>query len=42
MTHNEVIKNGDIYLLSQISKLYDLEGYEITPIEAHERGRNVV
>ncbi|MCG8500627.1 MAG: phosphotransferase [Firmicutes bacterium] len=42
MTHNEVIKIGDIYLLSQISELYDLEGYEITPIEAHERGRNVV
>lgn len=42
MTHSEVIKTGDTYLLSRISKLYDLAGYEIMPIEAHEGGRNVV
>lgn len=42
MTYNEVIKIGDAYLLSIISELYGLEGYEITPIKAHDGGRNVV
>jgi Ser/Thr protein kinase RdoA (MazF antagonist) len=42
MTHKEVIKIGDAYLLPQISELYELKGYEITPIEAHDGGRNVI
>ncbi len=42
MTYNEVVKIGETYLLPLISKLYQLEGYEIKPIEAHTGGRNVV
>lgn len=41
MTHNEVVKIADVYLLSIISELYDLEGYEIRVIKAHDGGRNV-
>ncbi len=42
MTYNEVVKIGDAYLLLIISELYGLEGYKISPIKAHEVGRNVV
>lgn len=42
MTYNEVVKISDAYLLPIISELYELEGYEIKPIKAHYRGRNVV
>lgn len=41
MIHNEVVKIADVYLLPIISELYDLEGYEIRVIEAHNGGRNV-
>lgn len=41
MTHNEVVKIADVYLLPIISELYSLEGYEIRVIEAHDGGRNV-
>jgi len=42
MTYNEVVKYADTYLLAIVSELYELNGYEIRQIEAHERGRNVV
>jgi Ser/Thr protein kinase RdoA (MazF antagonist) len=42
MTHNEVVKIADVYLLPTISEFYGLEGYEISPIKAHDGGRNVV
>ncbi|MDF2652621.1 MAG: aminoglycoside phosphotransferase [Paenibacillus sp.] len=42
MTHNEVVKIADAYLLSLISELYGLEGYETRPVKAHAGGRNVV
>ncbi len=42
MTYNEVVKIGDAYLLPIISELYGLEGYKISPIKTHDRGRNVV
>lgn len=42
MTYNEVVKMGDTYLLPLISELYQLEGYEIKPVQAHTGGRNVV
>lgn len=42
MTHNEVVKIADTYLLPIISELYGLEGYETKPVKAHVGGRNVV
>ncbi|MHB8130934.1 MAG: phosphotransferase enzyme family protein [Mobilitalea sp.] len=42
MIYNEVIKIGDVYLLSIISDLYGLEGYKIRLVNAHNGGRNVV
>ncbi|AKB81400.1 hypothetical protein MSBR3_0822 [Methanosarcina barkeri 3] len=42
MTYNEVIRIGDEYLLTAISKLYGLEGHKIKPIQPHDGGRNVV
>lgn len=42
MTYNEVVKIGDTYLLPLVSKLYELEGYEIRLIKTHDGGRNVV
>ncbi|MGE6348670.1 phosphotransferase enzyme family protein [Bacillus mycoides] len=42
MTHNEVIRIGDAYLLPLVSNLYGLHGYEVKPVKAHTGGRNVV
>lgn len=42
MTNNEVVEIADVYLLPLISELYELNGYEIQPIPAHDGGRNVV
>lgn len=42
MTYREVIKIGDSYLLPIISELYELVGYKITLVKAHDGGRNVV
>lgn len=42
MTYNEVLKISDAFLLPIISELYELEGYEIKPVQAHNGGRNVV
>lgn len=42
MTYREVIKIGDSYLLPITSELYELVGYKITLVKAHDGGRNVV
>jgi Ser/Thr protein kinase RdoA (MazF antagonist) len=42
MTYKEVIKISDAYLLPIVSELYGLEGCDISLIEAHDGGRNVV
>lgn len=42
MTYDKVIKIADTYLLSMISELYGLDGYEIKGIKAHQGGRNLV
>lgn len=42
MTHNKVVNISGVYLLPIISELYGLEGYEISPVDAHDGGRNVV
>lgn len=42
MTYREVIKIGDSYLLPKISELYELDGYKISLVKAHDGGRNVV
>lgn len=42
MTHKDVVKIGDAYLLPLASALYGLDGYEIRPLQAHDGGRNVV
>ena len=42
MTHNEVVKIGDAFLLPIASGMYGLDGYEMRPVKAHEGGRNVV
>jgi Ser/Thr protein kinase RdoA (MazF antagonist) len=42
MKYNEVVKISDSYLLPLVSELYGLEGYEISMIEPHDGGRNVV
>ena len=41
MFYNEVVKIGEAHLLPLISELYELEGYEIKLIKAHDGGRNV-
>ncbi|WP_413773772.1 phosphotransferase enzyme family protein [Paenibacillus woosongensis] len=42
MNHCEVVKISDAYLLSLVTELYGLEGYEFQLIPAHDGGRNVV
>ncbi|RDI38032.1 hypothetical protein [Falsibacillus pallidus] len=42
MIYNESVKICEAYLLPIVSELYGLEGYEITPVNAHMGGRNVV
>lgn len=42
MNYNEVVSIGDTYLLTVVSELFGLEGYEIQLIPAHDGGRNVV
>lgn len=42
MTYREVIKIGDSYLLPIISEMYELDGYKINLVKAHDGGRNVV
>ena len=36
MTHNEVVKIAETYLLPLVSELYELEGYETKPVTAHD------
>lgn len=42
MTYNDVLEISNSQLLPIISELYELEGYDIKPIQAHDGGRNVV
>lgn len=42
INYNEVVAIGDTYLLTVISEMFGLEGYEIQRIPAHDGGRNVV
>jgi len=42
LTYNEVVKISNAYLLPLISGLYELEGYEIHQVQAHDGGRNLV
>lgn len=42
MTYSEVIKIGESYLLPIISEMYELDGYKISLVEAHDGGRNVI
>ncbi|WP_018754229.1 phosphotransferase enzyme family protein [Paenibacillus terrigena] len=42
INYNEVVAIGDTYLLTVVSELFGLEGYEIQRIPAHDGGRNVV
>lgn len=42
INYNEVVAIGDTYLLTVVSELFGLEGYEIQLIPAHDGGRNVV
>ncbi|TCZ76541.1 aminoglycoside phosphotransferase [Paenibacillus albiflavus] len=42
INYNEVVSIGDTYLLTVVSELFGLEGYEIQLIPPHEGGRNVV
>lgn len=42
MNYNEVVSFGDAYLLTVVSELFGLEGYEIQLIPAHDGGRNVL
>lgn len=41
LRYHEIIKIADSYLLPRITQLYELEGYEISRIGAHEGGRNI-
>lgn len=42
INYNEVVAIGDTYLLTVVSGMFGLEGYEIQRIPAHDGGRNVV
>jgi Ser/Thr protein kinase RdoA (MazF antagonist) len=42
LNHNEVVHITKTHLLGPISELYALEGYEFSPVEGHDGGRNVV
>lgn len=42
MIYKDVVNYTETYLLSRISELYQLEGYEMKQIAPHEGGRNVV
>ena len=42
MTYSEVIKIGETYLLPILSKLYGLDGYKFSLVNAHDGGRNVI
>ncbi|URN95735.1 MAG: phosphotransferase [Candidatus Pristimantibacillus lignocellulolyticus] len=42
INYNEVVSIGDTYLLTLVLNLFELEGYEIGLIPAHDGGRNVV
>ncbi|UHA75417.1 phosphotransferase enzyme family protein [Paenibacillus sp. 481] len=42
INYNEVISIGDSHLLPLVSELFELKGYEIRLIPAHDGGRNVV
>ncbi|MBP3963044.1 phosphotransferase [Paenibacillus sp. DLE-14] len=42
MNYNEVVRISNDYLLSTVTELYGLEGYDIKPVHAHHGGRNVV
>ena len=42
MNYNEVIKVVDTWLLPRVLELYELKGYVLNRIGAHEGGRNLV
>jgi Ser/Thr protein kinase RdoA (MazF antagonist) len=42
LNHNEVVHITKTHFLQPISELYGLEGYEFSPVEGHDGGRNVV
>ena len=42
INYNEVVAIGDTHLLTVVSEMFGLEGYEIQRIPAHDGGRNVV
>lgn len=42
MTYNDVVSIGDSYLLTAVTELFGLEGYDIQLIPPHDGGRNVV
>ncbi|MHA6481701.1 phosphotransferase enzyme family protein [Paenibacillus sp. strain BS8-2] len=42
MTYNEVVAIGEAYLLTKVSELFELEGYELQLVPGHDGGRNVV
>lgn len=42
INYNEVVAIGDTHLLTVVSGMFELEGYEIQRIPAHDGGRNVV
>ncbi len=42
MKYSEVVSISNTYLLPQVTELYELEGYEITLVDTHEGGRNVI
>lgn len=42
MNHNQIAEIYEAYLSPLVSKLYDLDGYETSLINAHDGGRNVV
>lgn len=42
MTYYEVIEYANTHLLPLVSKLYELEGYDVKQVKPHEGGRNLV
>jgi len=42
MTYNEAIKIANACLLPLVSELYNLDGYQMRPVPAHDGGRNIV
>ncbi|TYP79300.1 phosphotransferase enzyme family protein [Paenibacillus methanolicus] len=42
ITNQEVVEIAEANLLPIVSELYELEGYDMRPVQAHRGGRNVV